>query len=153
MRLDWIQPGRLAAGARPGLLEPIEADYAQLRGAGIHLIVNLTAHPLDPDPSDFGMRTIQEQILDMGIPTPRRAHEVVTQIRQALDADQGVLVHCRAGLGRTGTVLACYLVSEGQEAQQAVADLRLINNRFVQNQLQERFVQHYGEWLADTVEA
>jgi atypical dual specificity phosphatase len=35
-----------------------------------------------------------------------------------------VLMHCQGGYGRTGTMLACYLVSQGWEAEKAMAEAR-----------------------------
>jgi protein-tyrosine phosphatase len=45
-------------------------------------------------------------------------------IASALDDDQRVYLHCRAGIGRTGTVAACWLVEQGLGADDALALLR-----------------------------
>jgi len=41
-----------------------------------------------------------------------------------LEKKMGVAVHCTAGLGRTGVVLACHLVTRGMSADNAIARIR-----------------------------
>jgi len=47
------------------------------------------------------------------VPTQAQVNEFVRFVDEMLDRGQAVLVHCRGGYGRTGTMLACYLVSRG----------------------------------------
>jgi atypical dual specificity phosphatase len=57
-------------------------------------------------------------------PTPEQLDQTVSAIAKAHDRQMGVGVHCGAGLGRTGVVLACYLVHKGSGAQNAIAKVR-----------------------------
>jgi atypical dual specificity phosphatase len=56
-----------------------------------------------------------------------------------------VVVHCHAGLGRTGTVLAALLVWEGAEARTAIAHVRSVNPRFIQSEAQLAFIRRFAE--------
>ena len=56
-------------------------------------------------------------------------------------------VHCLAGLGRTGTVLAAWLIREGLSAEEALRRLRLIDHQYVQSQAQEMLLHEYEQSL------
>lgn len=153
MRVEWILEGQLAAGAKPGLLRPIEDDYAQISALGIRHVVTLTQAPLDPAPEGAGLTSRHFPVPDMGIATPREVDVVVQDLRRRFESGEPVLIHCKAGLGRTGTLAASVLVHLGRSPEAALAELRTINPYFVQNHLQERFVGHYAAWLQESGEA
>ena len=61
---------------------------------------------------------------------------------------QGVCVHCMAGVGRTGTMLAVYLVkSRGLSAQQAIQEVRRQRPGSIETQSQEEAVFIYTEYI------
>lgn len=145
---NWILPARLAGSALPGLLNDIETDLLWLQSAGIQHVISLTEKPLvveHPTELDFH----HFPIADMGIPTPRETRGLCDFILRAIDRNEPVLVHCKAGLGRTGTVLACCLVSLGATAEEATMRLRSICSYYIQNQTQESLVRHYAEFLSE----
>ena len=100
-------------------------------------------------PTSSGFEVHHFPIFDMGIPTPRRAADLCRKILLDLERQEPVLLHCKAGLGRTGTMLACSLVSLGDSAQNAVARVRRVSSFYIQNAVQERFVTHYAEFLRE----
>ncbi len=102
-----------------------------------------------PLPPGSGFEVHHFPIFDMGIPTPRRAADLCRRVLADLDRREPVLLHCKAGLGRTGTMLACSLVSLGESAQAAVARVRRVSSFYIQNTAQERFVTHYAEFLRE----
>lgn len=140
--------GRLAGSGRPGLLDPIEQDKAFFRDAGIRLVVTLTESPLEPPATAFGLRGFHFPISDMGIPTPRASAELCGVVVASLERGEPALLHCKAGMGRTGTMLACTLITLGRTPQQALAEVRRASARYVQTEAQARFLGHYASYLA-----
>ena len=57
----------------------------------------------------------------------------------------GVVVHCSAGLGRTGTVLACYFVQQGMSAKNAVARVRRMRPGSIETDEQADAVVEYAK--------
>lgn len=148
MRVDWILPGLIAGSARPGLLDDLEEDLAQLERLGIRLIVNLTESPHQPPLEERGFAVLHFAIPDMGVSTPRRLLPLLLQILDEAGSGRPVLVHCKAGLGRTGMVLACCLVLRGENPEIAIRRVRRVNPHFIQNDRQERFVFDFAEFAA-----
>jgi atypical dual specificity phosphatase len=144
----WILPGRLAGSARPGLWTPMERDMALVKSLGIRLVVTLTETPLTPLPEAFGLRGLHVPVPDMGIPTSHAALELCREVVASIDRGEPVLLHCKAGLGRTGTLLACCLVAQGKSAGQAIAAVRSVSPFYIQSEIQERFIEELAERLA-----
>ena len=73
-------------------------------------------------------------------------NQMLPKLRERRRAQGEVLaVHCLAGIGRTGTVLAAWLVREGLTAVEALRRVRLIDAQYVQTAEQEEFLQRYED--------
>ncbi|MDY7094441.1 MAG: tyrosine-protein phosphatase [Acidobacteriota bacterium] len=140
-----IQP-ILAGAARPGLMGELAQDLEFLQKVGIEIVVSLTAEPLDL-PTDSGFQLIHFPIPDMGIATPRAVAGLCERLVPAMVEGRPVLLHCRAGLGRTGTVGACCLVSLGLDAGDAILHLRTQSRFYIQTTSQQHMVKHYADHL------
>jgi atypical dual specificity phosphatase len=84
-------------------------------------------------------------VVDFTAPSPEQLEQGVATIVQARAAGQRVAVHCGGGLGRTGTLLACYLVQQGMEAEAAVDRVRAVRPGSVETAEQVTAVCAYAE--------
>jgi atypical dual specificity phosphatase len=84
-------------------------------------------------------------MLDHAPPTPEALEEATGFISAQLKDGRSVLVHCLAGIGRTGSVLAAYMIEyEGKTADDAIARLRVIRPGSVEG-AQEVAVRQYEQ--------
>jgi len=116
----WVEPGRLLAGPYPD-------DVAALVEAGIGATVDLTVQ--DEGWSDYwSPRSALEHhrvgFEDFAPPTEGGMRRALTTIDELLDRGLPVYVHCRGGRGRTGCVVACYLIERGATPPAALETVR-----------------------------
>ena len=141
----WIIEGSLAGSALPGLLNELDEDLEFIRARGISRIVSLTSRALPEHVREQGFELIHFPIADMGIPTPRACAVLCAQLLDGLE-QRPVLLHCKGGLGRTGTIAACCLVGLGRAPEQALIEVRSVNPNYVQTASQAKFIEHYAAW-------
>jgi atypical dual specificity phosphatase len=139
---DWLLPDRLAACVNPGV--SVSAAEA-LRREQIRLVVNLHERP-DSDAllADLGAETLHLPVSDSNAPTQDQLDEGVAAIRDALAREVRVAVHCAAGLGRSGTLLAAYLVSTGESPDESIKRVRDSRPGSVETLEQEQAVHAYA---------
>jgi ADP-ribosylglycohydrolase len=127
----WVEPGRLLAGEYPGIpARALTLDRIQrLLRAGVTAFVDLTAEgELDPYvqllPGDGSVTHQRWPIVDHDLPqSPQYMHQILDAIDAAIAAGRCVYVHCRAGIGRTGTAIGCYLIRSGLDPDVALDQL------------------------------
>jgi hypothetical protein len=150
----WVVPERFLAGRCPGLRSDgagARAELDALRDAGIGLIVDLTEGTEWGLPRYAGLVVPPAErrwhpIPDFGCPPVEGMREILDAIDAALARDAGVYVHCYAGIGRTGTVVSCYLVRHGMDPAEAMATTsRWRGIRSPQSVEQEDFVLGWRE--------
>lgn len=130
------------------------ADLGWLRDQGIQVLLSLTEEPLRQDwVEDTGLLMVHVPVPDMTAPTPEQLDQCISTIKKANDAGMGVVVHCTAGLGRTGSILAAYLVSQGQSAQKAIEQIRELRPGSIETEEQEDAIKDYARRIGAEVEA
>jgi atypical dual specificity phosphatase len=138
---SWIEKPLLAALARPSSPE----DFAWLREQGVEVLVSLTEdRPRRDWTDDAGLLVFHEPLEDMEAPTQEQLDRAVSAMLRAMDQNKGVAVHCGAGLGRTGVVIAAYFVAKGATAQNAIARIRRLRPGSVETDEQAEAVEHYA---------
>ncbi len=162
LRVDWLDaahtgPGRLGITLLPGRRDynrDLTEDLAALREAGVTDVVTLVQQSeLDnhgvPDlpaamrGAGFGHRWLP--IVDQGTPSREQMRELAAWLETKLSAGAAVLLHCVGGLGRSGTVAACFLQTRGLTAEAAIAEVRRARSpRAVESLLQETYVRTFG---------
>jgi atypical dual specificity phosphatase len=83
-------------------------------------------------------------VADFTSPSPEQLQAGVKAMREAIDAGERVAVHCGGGLGRTGTLMACYLVARGASADAAIAHVRRMRPGSIETREQEQAVRDYS---------
>ena len=138
----WIWPGLLAGVARPGLLRPIDEDLDALERVQIQALVTLNETPIDSAAVEArGISHLHLPIVDMYPPSLEDALYAVSWANEQLRLGRPLAYHCRAGIGRTGTLLAAQIIASfGADQPSALKTIRKVFPRYVQSLEQEQFL-------------
>jgi atypical dual specificity phosphatase len=143
------RPGRRGRGAGPA--EALAGDLGWLRRQGIATILSLTETPLDEGLLDaHGFDWLHLPVEDLTPPSPDQLLAALAFVDRHRAHGAPVAVHCLMGQGRTGTVLAAYLIRDGLAPERALAELRLVCPGAVENPRQESALAEFAarrDWL------
>ena len=120
-------------------------ELLYLKDKGIGAIVRMERQTISGE--DAGLLDMAEFVPDGSPPTEGQIDRIVAFIDQEIQRGTPVVVSCRAGIGRTGTVLACYLVHMGHGATDAVKRLKGLRPGSIESPLQLAFVYSYEKRL------
>ena len=158
----WVIPRRLAGMALPTSASSpyrprdgdttdraLERDLMSLKALGVNAVVSLTRDPLHEETLDHcGLRRLHLPVEDMTAPSPEQIRRAVLYIDEHIEGG-GVVVHCMAGIGRTGTVLAGYLVWRGSTPEAAIEEIRHARPGSVETTDQESSIFRFAESMAE----
>jgi len=138
---SWLDPSKLAGSARP----ESERDLESLKKLGIRTIISLTEDPLDFEVGRLGFDYLHSPITDFDAPSQDQLVKIIRFIEESISKSKPVLVHCAAGKGRTGLVLAAYLVHHGKRAEDAINQVRALRPGSIEMPAQQDAVRLYAK--------
>jgi atypical dual specificity phosphatase len=126
MKFDWLIEEQLAGCRGPTCKDDLEF----LRTNNIRAIVRLAelnkARVAKKQVLSAGFDDCHEPVKDFHAPAPNQITKILAFINAMRAQDKPVVVSCGAGYGRTGTVLACFLIQNGKSAQEALDRLEQV---------------------------
>ncbi len=141
LNFSWVEPNLLAGLAYPGRVEELQ----WLRANGIEILLTLTEQPLSKSNiNESGIFAIHEPIPDWQAPTIEQLERCLGIIRMANEKRFAVAVHCAAGIGRTGTILAAYLMSKGIPLDDAISQIRKLRPGSVESTAQVALLKEWS---------
>lgn len=149
--------GRLYLHSMPGRFEPLQASVDEIQRRGIAQVICLTSREeiAAKSPQYARLlatgsppwRQVMFPIVDFGVPNDRRRFLVfVVQVAQSLRAGDNLLIHCAAGIGRTGLMAASVLAALGLPADEAMRQVQAVGS-YPERPEQEELVR----WVAEMV--
>jgi atypical dual specificity phosphatase len=135
---NWIVEGRLLASVYPA-----DENYLKFlkEEEGIDLSINLTESPWPENWQELsGIRCLHFPVVDMSVPSLDDAGRIIEEID---NHDGPVMLHCAAGIGRTGTMIGLYLVHRGMDPEEAIRTVRRKRPGSIQTSSQERFIMRW----------
>lgn len=145
MSMPYVHPFRY--DVETAALTDFDDELPVLWHSGIRAIVGLLNNPSAPETfRSAGFDYCWLPIVDGGIPTREQFDEFLRFMRRQAAARHLVAAHCVAGLGRTGVLLAAYLVAQGQAPQSAVLAVRSVRPGAVETRRQVEFLFEVETW-------
>lgn len=145
----WLIKGRMAGMPYPGIVGDVNTDLGLLKEMGVTHLVSLTQKMFPQElAAPFSMTVSHFPIVDMLVPTLSAAVQFCQDIDKRLSRQEVVAIHCRAGLGRTGTMLAVYYLWQHQGrkiAAEAIQYIRRLNWAMIQSREQTDFLDELAQ--------
>ncbi len=140
-KFSWLIENKLAGSGIPTTIDEVQWTIEQ----GVKSIVTVREEPLD----DIWIKDVNYvHVLsnDRGVPALDDLAYAVDFIHRRITNNEPVMVHCLAGMGRTGTVLACYLVKyQNMSADEAIQKIREERSGSIQSYPQEEIIFRFSK--------
>lgn len=131
-RCYWVEKNTFLAGSypyNPGIDEP-QDFLRRLLGIGIDAFVDLTEEDELPHYEKIIMQITDKPVIyrrfavqDYSVPDQEKMNDIIRHLKNLSENGQRIYVHCRGGIGRTGTVVGCWLKNRGLSGKEALEKL------------------------------
>jgi protein-tyrosine phosphatase len=157
--LWWLIPGVLAGMPMPfvhperrlnsgSALNSYEDELPELFSDSVRSVISLLDIPSDAGVFESaGFSFLCLPMPDGGVPTMDQVYAFLRFLEEQMKAHRPVAVHCVEGLGRTGTMLAVYLIAQGETAEAAILRIRNVEKGAIQTSQQVRFLEEFEKQL------
>jgi protein-tyrosine phosphatase len=163
-KLYWIDgpwPGKLAVASRPRGGDWLRDEIASWREAGVDTVLSLLTseeeQSLELQHEANELKALRMGFLSLPIPDrqiPSSETEVAAMLEKLnarLSSGRNVLIHCRQGVGRSGLMAACLLISRGLDSGAAIQTVSKARGVPVpETREQRQWIDHYAETLASS---
>lgn len=144
INFGYVIDNELAGLAHPDSFGDVMSALAELHELGIGALVSLDETGIKPSLArENEIKYLHLPIPDFHAPKMAQADEFVAFVQKQRSEDLPVAVHCRGGYGRTGTLIACYLVSQGMSADEAIDLVRRRRPGSIETAGQEQFLAEF----------
>ena len=142
-KFSWLIKSKLAGSGIPTSINEVQWVLDQ----GIKSVVTIREEPLDESwVKDVNYLHILSN--DMSVPEFDDLIYAVDFIHRRITNNEPVLVHCLAGMGRTGVILACYLIKyQKMSASKATEKIREERPGSIQSYPQEEIIFRFEKFL------
>jgi atypical dual specificity phosphatase len=147
LNFSWLIDGEVAGHSAPASTD----DLIYLKDQGIRAVVRMEEeHRALVTPEQIreqGLIDYHQPVVDFTAPTLNQINRMIQFIEENVADGKPVGVSCHAGIGRTGTLLACYLVKKGRTADKAMQEVALKRRAGIETADQKQAVRDYARQI------
>ena len=141
---SWIIEGDIGGKPRPG--QDQDALWRWLAAQGVRLVVSLTESAPNKDlMAKYNIESLHLPVPDFTAPRLEDLARFIEHAKFHRHEKHAIAVHCGAGIGRTGTFLAAYLVWRGMKPEEAIALVREKRPGSIETEEQETVVRVFAD--------
>jgi len=142
MDFFWLIPNKISGGSQPA----VPSDFEFLLKQGIKDIISLIEDPrkIRELAKQTGINVHSIPIIDFSIPTHSQIQQFVSLLTNNMNRNHITFIHCLAGCGRTGMMLALYLVHCGYNATEAINKVRSVRPCSIESEQQKQIIVDFA---------